>query len=393
MLLKIISLVMTGILTAYVIAGEYKWNKQKAFVFGAIFFAIAFLFDNIFRLITMGFVNGVGDTFVTVIGIVISKSILIAGLIFLRVIPKETGDFDRETGVCYSDMLTIAMAAFVMALTVLCRFMENGEADIWLKIIFLIVLLIFFAGYVMSTYIHDRRQKEIRNAAKEAIARREADVYLENVENNYQRTRELWHDLKNHINLIKVLLEDEKYEELNDYLRVFNEDVDTLTLPVKSGNVVVDALLADKLGRAKKEGVTVTSLELCNLTGLHLKADDICGLLGNLLDNCLEANRKVAEGKFISVICKEQESCYYIKIENRAPTGMGEELKTTKSDKRNQVGHGLGIRSVERIVHGYGGDLLVENHADVFTVVVKLPKMTNNPSNMTRNENHTCNAL
>lgn len=50
------------------------------------------------------------------------------------------------------------------------------------------------------------------------------------------------------------------------------------------------------------------------------------------------------------------------------------EPRSRKQDRRNQVGHGLGLRSVERTVHGCGGELAVESREGQFTVAVRLPK-------------------
>ena len=322
-----------------------------------------------------GFEAGSDNVSMQIIGMLVSKCILVAGLIFLKVAGSGREPKEQDTTWQYTDMLTMATSVFVMALAAFICYIENMR--IYYKIIFLLIFMVFFVVYLVSVYLHAKREHERCILAEEAGKKHVADIYLNSVENNYQRTRELWHDLKNHINLMQVLLSEEKYDELNDYLRIFNEDVDTLTLPMKSGNVVVDALLSDKLGRAKREGVEV-KLSLCDFTGLKLRSDEICGLFGNLMDNAIEANRSVTEGKLIEVVCKVTEECYYIKVSNTAvEDGMmayGTTLKTTKSDMRNQVGHGLGLRSMERIVHGCGGELLVEVKSGMFTVVVRLPK-------------------
>ena len=113
------------------------------------------------------------------------------------------------------------------------------------------------------------------------------------------------------------------------------------------------------------------------MTGLRLRPDEICGLLGNLLDNSLEANLQVAEGRFLKVDCREQEDCFYIWVRNATAGSVREQdgsLQSRKLDKRNRVGHGLGLRSVERIVHGCGGEMTVDSKESCFTVVVRLPK-------------------
>jgi len=374
MLQQIISFIITGILTVFIIYGECKYDKVKACVIGAGFFSVAFLLDSIFWLIMAGFSESSGNNYIYIIGIFVSKCILISGMIFLKVARNGRITGKKDNVWQYTDILTIMVSLFFVVFVAICQFINM---DILYRIIWLLVLMLFLVVYLISVYVHEKRQYEKRIQAELYRKKYEADIYLDSVENNYQRTRELWHDLKNHINLMQVLLHEQKYDELNDYLRIFNEDVDTLTLPMKSGNIVVDALLSDKLGRAKREGVEV-KLSLCNFTELNLRSDEICGLFGNLMDNAIEANRTLANGKLIEIECKEQETYYYIKVSNTmAEDGMltnGIDLKTTKSDRRNQVGHGLGLRSVERSVHGCGGEIVVEAKRNMFTVVVRLPR-------------------
>jgi len=361
-------------------------------VAGAGFFTAAIYLDLASMLIMEGLgAGGAGRTLFGILAVVVSKSILVSGLILGRVILTEHGREADElqgdgAGACFGEKgpdgrrrldyitgLTLGITLFflILAFGILGR--EGSVARRFVTVSFLLVsLLLFYTAQIL----YERKRQGERKQAEARNRKREADVYLENVENNYQRTRELWHDLKNHINLLNTLLSEKRYEQMADYLRAFGEDVDSLTLPVKSGNIIVDALLEDKLARARKEGVEV-SLSLCNLTGFSLKPDEICGLLGNLLDNALEANRQVQEGKYLAVDCREQEDIYYIRVKNRAAAKAREQggvLQTTKSDRLNRVGHGLGLRSVERIVHGCGGELLVDSGNREFTVVVRLPR-------------------
>ena len=361
---------------------------------GVGFFTVAYYLDLVSLLITEGLgASGAGRDILGILAVAVSKSILVSGLILGRVIlsgwrqerdgreadcsgtcPGEGGtggEGKQENG--YMAGLALGTTLFFLVLAFGAAGQDGSVAKRFLTVCFLFAsLLLFYASQIF----YERKRRGERKQAEARDRKREADAYLENVENNYQRTRELWHDLKNHINLLNTLLSEKRYGQMADYLRAFGEDVDSLTLPVKSGNIIVDALLEDKVARARKEGVEV-SLSLCNLTGLSLKPDEICGLLGNLLDNALEANRQVREGKYLEVDCREQEEAYYIRVKNRAAGKAREQggvLQTTKGDRLNRVGHGLGLRSVGRIVHGCGGELMVDSRERKFTAVVRLPR-------------------
>lgn len=432
-----ISLIITVVMTCFVFKSCRRASIAKRCVAGVGFFTVAYYLDLASMLIMEGLgADGTGRIALGILAVVVSKSIMLSGLILGKVIlagqrqekdgtgtvnyragevsfgtgadsyragevsfgtgaaghgagtfssgaeaPRsETGIEEREAGdgrkpgLDYMTGLALGITLFFLALALGSPGQQGSVENRFATVIFLLLsLLLFYASQIF----YERKRRGERRQAEALDRKREADVYLENVENNYQRTRELWHDLKNHINLLNMLLSEQKYEQMAEYLKVFGEDVDSLTLPVKSGNIIVDALLEDKIARARKEGVEV-SLSLCNLTGLFLKPDEICGLFGNLLDNALEANRQVQEGKSLEIDCREQGETYYIKVKNAAAGRAKEQggiLQTTKADRLNRVGHGLGLRSVERIVHGCGGELVVDSREREFTVVVRLPRM------------------
>ncbi len=408
--MRIFDLCVTGLLTIYAVYRQKEYGNIKSTVLGMGFFSIAFYLDSIFYLIMRNVAPGhylvgadSGMAF-QLMGMLISKSVIAIGLTAWTVIRRDfAGNMadgfearpDRQKacggsgGWQYLDGLTAGIAVFSVMLALECMGAGRDEFAVALRLLFLLLLL---AAYYVSVSFYRKKMDDRERKAAIEQQRDEANLYLRNVEEQYQRTRELWHDLKNHISLLSLLLQEEKYGEMADYLRIFGDDVDSLTLPVKSGNLVVDALLADKAAKAKKEGVQV-ELALCDLTELALKSDEICSLLGNLLDNALEANRQVQEGKFLSVECRERMDFYYIKVQN-AVAGNGsadrkamqaqgadklqaqssDKLPSPKTDRRNQVGHGLGLRSMERIVHACDGELAVERTESRFTAVVRLPR-------------------
>lgn len=247
--------------------------------------------------------------------------------------------------------------------------------------------LLLFLGFV---YIEERhKMQKYRNTPgssedgpffvsreesdSEGLQRRRQAEYLKNVEQQYQRTRELWHDLKNHIKILEILAEEERFGELSDYLDSFRRDVELRMIPTKTGCAAVDALLGDKLYLAGKQG-TEMILELCDLSEIRIQSVDLCVILGNLLDNALEACAMLSEGGRIRLRLKQEEGFYYLKIVNTAHEPVKENGKYLSGKKGwdNKVGHGLGLRSTERIAHQYGGMLVTDYQDGEFTAIVRL---------------------
>lgn len=398
--MQILNGILTGLMSIYVMYRKKKYGKARMIVWGLGFLTTAFYLDAIFGRIVAS--AGMESLLLQGLAILISKSILVSVLVVADV--AGWGQWAEEPGLSgesrYLDVLTVGISfAFWLQGSGLAggvcipgwlpgQGKEQGFAGALLLTLLFALLETYYGS--MAWY----RKKRLTQLQLEYAAgqRQERAGYLRQVEDQYQHTRELRHDLKNHITLLHMLLQEGKYGEMADYLRVFGDEVDALALPAKSGNLTVDALLADKVARARRAGIAV-ELILCDLEGLPLRPDEICGLFGNLLDNALEANSRVCEGKFLAVECRSLEECYYIRVRNAVSAQDQGSLQSPKKDRKNQVGHGLGLRSAERIIHGAGGELAVEKSGKLFTAVVRVPKVSKNLLNLTKQENIPGNGL
>jgi len=208
---------------------------------------------------------------------------------------------------------------------------------------------------------------------EDTIRQQRQAEYLKNVDIQYQRTRELWHDLKNHIGVLEILAEEGKLEELSDYLKSFKRDVEIRMIPTRTGCTAVDAILSDKLYYARRKEIEV-SMQVCNLSEMAIPALELCAILGNLLDNAIEACGRLPGKGRIMLRLKQQENFYYLTVINTAPEPVrkGEGYVSGKKDCDNGVGHGLGLRSVERIAHQYGGSMVTDYGDGEFKVVVRI---------------------
>ncbi|MCD8130087.1 MAG: GHKL domain-containing protein [Lachnospiraceae bacterium] len=264
---------------------------------------------------------------------------------------------EKETGWIWNLCLALQMLLLIFAMTL--PFYLSFAVVCGL-------LLLFFA----SEYAYGRCQKKAMLAKQEETQRMREQKeysYLKSVDEQYQQTRELWHDLKNQLGVLELLAKDHRYEEMEEYLDSFQKDAEARMLPIRSGSSAVDAILSRKIYQAKREDISVT-VEVCPLSELRDATNDFCTVLGNLLDNAIEACEKLESGSFIRIFIRRQETFYDIRVVNSA----SEELSSAKEDKDNVVGHGLGLRSVERIAHRYGGSLAVNRESGAFTAVVRM---------------------
>ena len=206
------------------------------------------------------------------------------------------------------------------------------------------------------------------------IAEYQSDLmkkHCEEVQNIYKTMRGWRHDYHNHIQTLLALCGDE--QQTREYLWKLNRDLMTVDTVIKTGNVMVDAILNSKLSLMKSRGIEVNAKAIVPKE-LAVSEIDLCALIGNLLDNAMEAVLRQPEEseKFVRVfigILKEQ---LYVSVYN----STGGEIR--KSGKRyvsvkKEAHHGFGIDRIDRIVKKYNGFVNRQNEEGVFATEVLLP--------------------
>lgn len=223
---------------------------------------------------------------------------------------------------------------------------------------------------------HSRRQS-VEHAAV-ALRDAAAQALLENIRERHQSEesiRALRHDLKNHAITLQLLLEHQEIEEAKEYLRLFQAQISPPASSFQTGNDLLDGLLCQKLLPAMDKGVKTEATMDFRLGGF-VNDFDLCTLMGNLLDNAIEATAQVEppEARFIRVAGGPAANCLLIRVENsclpQSRTG-GLLPSTTKADRTL---HGFGLRNVKQVVERYGGSLTISmDEPERFTVSVLLP--------------------
>lgn len=208
----------------------------------------------------------------------------------------------------------------------------------------------------------------------------ESSLYLKTIEDSYRKNRALMHDLKNHIIVLRSFAEAKEYDKLLEYTDSLAEKVSENLFPVRSGNMVLDALLADKYHTARRNGIFVEFVSVrCDFT---LDGGDLCAVIGNLFDNAIAENLKTnrPEERRISLSIRTHISDItgkelLIQIKNPLFHSLKIQNGLPASDKPDVEHHGIGLKNVRRICHKYDGSLVWDDADGIFTVTACL-KMT-----------------
>ena len=193
----------------------------------------------------------------------------------------------------------------------------------------------------------------------------------EEIRTIYTNMRGWRHDYHNHLQVIKAQLALGEREELERYLDELEQDLDRVDSWIRSGNLMTDAILNSKLSLAQQKRIAVN----CKAKlpeSLPVEDVDLCVILGNLLDNALEACERIPEReRFLRVYLAVNGRQLYMSVQNSAKEELSFNERNYITEKRGS--HGFGMKRVSAAVKKYEGFLNLANEPGIFAAEVTLP--------------------
>lgn len=183
-----------------------------------------------------------------------------------------------------------------------------------------------------------------------------------------EELRRFRHDYRNHMIVVNAYLHSGRVDEASAYLAAISTRVDGVLNKIVTGNFVADAILNHKAVTAAEDAIALTFDGAIPDEGIA--NEDLCTILANLLDNAIEACRKLpaAAERRIKVKGTGLNDTFLLHVEN--PTALkAVSAKTTKRDSRN---HGIGLRNVARVAKRYDGSVNCSVDSGVFSADVRL---------------------
>lgn len=240
-----------------------------------------------------------------------------------------------------------------------------------MDILFIVLGAILTLASAAAVFFLSRRT--MYNIIDKRIERFQSELIekqVREIQNMYRQIRGWRHDYRNHIQNMKIQLSNADYEKLSDYLGQLADDLDTVDTVIKTGNVMADAILNSKLNVAEKMNIKINVK--ANIPENILLSDvELCSMLGNMLDNAIEACSKLpAEERFMRVYIGKLKGQLYLSVQNSA----GEVRKEKGGYLSTKEGeHGYGLFRIDRVAKKYGGFVNRQNEEGIFATEITLP--------------------
>ena len=239
---------------------------------------------------------------------------------------------------------------------------------IFRAVVVLIIILLIFVNLLLWWQLLPRiADKKISRFQNDLVSK-----YYDEIEVMYRKMRGWRHDYHNHIQVLKANLSLGQQEQALEYLDRLDEDLSSVDTYLRTGNVMVDAILNSKLSLIQEKNISVDATAIVP-QDITISGIDLSILIGNLLDNAMEGCMRIPEEKdrFIRIYVDIVKKQLYISVIN-SMKGTGKKAgERFISDKRGS--HGFGLDRIDDIVAKYHGYLNRQTEEGVFATEVMLP--------------------
>lgn len=236
-----------------------------------------------------------------------------------------------------------------------------------------IILLIVSNVFVFYMFEYQLRVTEEKN--KQELIKQNLEnkaVYYEELSNRQIITNKAMHDMKNKLFALKQLCRDDGRESM-EVIDNLCDDIGAAYTLNFTGIEAVDALITSKSLVMKEKNIQFES-SIYVAKENYIDLTDWCVLLGNLLDNAIEANENVnsyGNGKYVFLKIQQKNNYISIDITNsKSVDAIKIDMSNIVTGKQNRAIHGFGLRSIKEIVDKYYGNMIVEQKDCIFEVII-----------------------
>lgn len=346
----------------YLLMARLLYFKSKAGVVCQIIYLAIMLatqFMGIYLALQMILVFQIDQSLSPCLVSVLKAVLLVVGTLILRGIMHRRYVGDQKFVKVRGMILVPVFSMILMFLYVLSGdlfFLRFGYY--WLAVF--CVLLLIINVYCLYFWYEVAKNGELKHRLKLVQQQNELTLqYYEEMEKNYNRSRKIIHDIRNHLNAIEQAYKVQDSEYIHDVHGMLN----SLGMKFYTDHKMLNIVLNDKLKVLPADDVD------CNLGGIRLSfiSDmDITTIFANLLDNAVETLEGEEKG-WMKIRGEQIQDFTVIKISNPCRNAY----TARKSTKENH--QGIGLENVRQALEKYHGEIKIEQENQVFSVTLVFP--------------------
>lgn len=262
-------------------------------------------------------------------------------------------------------LVVIAFSSMYIVSSLVNSNMGPYKVSIIISLLLLIIIILFV--------LYDGLKNVAELKLEKSILAQENKYYTNQfrfMKSSQDSTQRLKHDIRNHIAVLGGLVKMGETGKVLDYIERLEGSIGFNKIYAESHNPVIDSIVNYKLGALPLDIIIHSDVHVPS--DLELDAFDMTKILGNLLDNAIEAVGKIKEEKVIWVTIKYDRGKLTICIKNTFDGYVAKDSKGITTTKLDKDKHGIGLSNVETAVKKYDGDFEYHYADNIFESTVTI---------------------
>lgn len=233
-------------------------------------------------------------------------------------------------------------------------------------LILLVNFTIFYLYDVISAFMVDKMDKILLGQQNKYYQKQ-----FELMESSLKTTKAMRHDLRNHLSVIYALVEKEERGAALKHLAKMTDIYDDKKQYACTENIDIDSILNFKIQAAEQQNIKI-ALDLSIPKKMNIPSFDLAIIMGNLLDNAIEAVAELEKERQIKTKINYDKGRLIILVENPY---QGERVKVGNrylTTNKEPSQHGLGLENVKSVLQKYNGSMGITQQSNIFSVSLLL---------------------
>lgn len=380
-LISIFSKTILYFITFFILLTQYKgtlyYKLSNLFIYQFIVLSIDLLITIHFSVIAehIPALNFLINPFVTVLFILILQ-LTTASVLYLtyKYIKLVSSNIISKT----FKFFNISLICFIVHINcIVYLYLDLNSNDY--SLVFLLMILLLITYVILNYFIFKNTESYINTANNFIIFQNQLESYeqYKNINESYiNESKKINHDLKNNIMMLSSLIHKGEYDTALELLSQYNSNIDTMSTPFDSGNIIIDFALSQKQTFAKDKNVKIT-FNISLAGSINIEHNHLLAVLFNSIDNAIE-NASTTIERFVDVEISLRNNILKISIDNstnNTSLSLKNIMTHTSSKNESIYPHGIGLLILDTITKKYNGSI---NHYIITNKIINTTILMNN---------------